>query len=69
MSKQVDERRVIQRMDKIRNRWEEDTDTDGGYVTWREVLKLAIFLLVHEHTRQTDLRLEQSARSKELDVV
>jgi hypothetical protein len=46
MSKQVDERRVIQRMDKIRNRWEEDTDTDGGYVTWREVLKLAIFLLV-----------------------
>jgi hypothetical protein len=46
MSKQVDERRVIQRMDKVRNRWEEDTDSDGGYVTWREVLKLAIFLLV-----------------------
>jgi hypothetical protein len=41
-----DNKRVIQRMDKIRNRWEEDTDTDGGYVTWREVLKLAIFLLV-----------------------
>jgi hypothetical protein len=44
MNKQVDERRVIERMDKVRTKW--DQDTDQGYVTWREVLKLAIFLLV-----------------------
>jgi hypothetical protein len=44
MSKQVDRRRVIERIETPVSKWE--GDTDDGYVTWREVLKLAIFLLV-----------------------
>jgi hypothetical protein len=41
MDKQVDERRVIERMDKAPNKWDGDT----GYSVWKYALLLAVFLL------------------------